>query len=53
VDLTRYRHGPREDTVFYVNPRDGMTVDKILRITGGRRAVIVADAHIDGPGPGG
>lgn len=42
-DLPAYFHGLREDQVLYVNPCPGMPVTEILRITGGRRVVIVAE----------
>ncbi len=42
-DLAIYFHGLRDDQVFYVNPCPGMTVERIMEITGGRRVVIVAD----------
>ena len=33
----------RDDVVFYVNPCEGMPVERIVAITGGQRVVIVAD----------
>ncbi|MBP6964547.1 MAG: hypothetical protein KBC96_09080 [Armatimonadetes bacterium] len=42
-DLQPYFEGLRDDQVFYVNPCPGMTVERIMEITGGRRVVIVAD----------
>jgi len=42
-DLPIYFRELREDQVFYVNPCDGMPVERIMAITGGRRTVIVAD----------
>jgi hypothetical protein len=42
-DLAIYYRQVREDVVFYVNPCEGMPVERIVEITGGQRAVIVAD----------
>ncbi len=42
-DLAAYFHGLRDDQVIYVNPCPGMPPAEILRITGGRRVVIVAE----------
>ena len=42
-DLEPYWHGLRDDQVIYVNPTPHMTVDRILRATGGRRVVIVSE----------
>jgi len=42
-DLPTYFTELRDDQVFYVNPTDTMTADRILAITGGRRVVIAAD----------
>lgn len=42
-DLEVYWRELRDDQVFYVNPYPGMPVEEILRITGGRRVVIVAE----------
>jgi hypothetical protein len=42
-DLAAYHRHMRDDVVFYVNPCDGMPVERILQITGGRRLVLVAD----------
>ena len=33
----------RDDVVFYVNPCEGMPVERIVEITGGQRVVLVAD----------
>jgi hypothetical protein len=33
----------RPDQILYANPCDGMPIDAIMRITGGERAVIVAE----------
>lgn len=43
--LEAYWNGLREDQVFYVNPCDGMPVEKIVEITGGKRVVIVAEVR--------
>jgi hypothetical protein len=42
-DLEAYYAGLRADQVLYVNPCQGMPVQRILEITGGERTVIVAD----------
>lgn len=42
-DLETYFSELREDQILYVNPCDGMTVERIIEITGGRRTVIVTD----------
>lgn len=42
-DLEAYFHGLREDQVLYVNPCDGMPVERILEITGAKRLVLVAN----------
>jgi hypothetical protein len=42
-DLETYYREMRDDVVFYVNPCEGMPVERILQITGGQRTVIVAD----------
>ncbi|MHC4503007.1 MAG: uroporphyrinogen decarboxylase/cobalamine-independent methonine synthase family protein [Planctomycetota bacterium] len=43
-DLEVYFTRLRDDQVLYVNPCEGMPVERIIEITGGRRVVIVADA---------
>jgi hypothetical protein len=43
-DLDIYYREMRENMVFYVNPCEGMPIERILEITGGQRVVIVADA---------
>ncbi len=42
-DLEVYWNGLRPDQLFYVNPCPGMPVERIMKITGGRRLVIIAD----------
>jgi len=42
-DLETYYRELRDDFVFYVNPCEGMPVERIVEITGGQRVVIVAD----------
>jgi hypothetical protein len=42
-DLEVYLSQMREDVVFYVNPCEGMPVERIVEITGGQRVVVVAD----------
>ena len=42
-DLKTYYRELRDDQVFYVNPTETMTPERILAITGGRRVVIAAD----------
>ncbi len=39
-DLAAYFEGLREDQVLYVMPTARMTVEEILRITGGQRLVL-------------
>lgn len=46
-DLPLYFKGLRRDQILYVNPCQGMTVEQIIRITGGERTVICAG--IDAP----
>ena len=46
-DLQLYFDGLREDQVLYLNPCAGMTVERAMEITGGRRLVICA--HLDRP----
>ena len=40
-DLETYFNDLRDDQILYVNPFDGMPVDRIMEITGGHRVVIV------------
>jgi hypothetical protein len=42
-DLEVYFNELRADQIAYVNPCDGMPVERIMQITGGQRVVIVAD----------
>lgn len=42
-DLERYFTGLRNDQVIYLHPTDTMTVQQALKITKGRRIVIVSD----------
>ena len=42
-DLGRYFGELRPDQILYVNPCEGMPMERILEITGGRRLVLVAD----------
>ncbi|AEE95405.1 hypothetical protein [Mahella australiensis] len=42
-DLETYFVGLREDQIIYLNPTDMMTVEKAIKITKGKRLVIVAD----------
>ncbi len=42
-DLALYFEGLRPDQMLYVNPCDGMPVNKIVDITGGQRTVIVGN----------
>lgn len=42
-DLETYVRELRDDQVFYVNPTDTMTPERILSITGGNRCVIAAE----------
>jgi hypothetical protein len=42
-DQETYYRELRDDFVFYVNPCEGMPVERIVEITGGQRVVIVAD----------
>ena len=42
-DLALYFESLREDQILYVNPCQGMPVERILAITGGRRLVLVED----------
>jgi hypothetical protein len=44
-DLAIYFREMREDVVFYVNPCEGMPVERIVGITGGQRVVVVADVR--------
>ena len=44
-DLAIYFNEMREDVVFYVNPCEGMPVERIVEITGGQRVVVVADVE--------
>ena len=46
-DLQLYFEGLREDQILYLNPCAGMTVERAMEITGGRRLVICA--HLDRP----
>lgn len=45
-DLELYFKGLREDQIIYLIPCEGMTVEKALEITKGKRLVV--NAHIDG-----
>jgi hypothetical protein len=49
-DLELYFGGLSEDQILYVHPCAGMPVDSILRITGGRRLVLVT-RELDRPLP--
>jgi hypothetical protein len=42
-DLAFYYQEMRHDVVFYVNPCEGMPVERIVEITGGQRVVVVVD----------
>jgi hypothetical protein len=42
-DLPRYFNDLRSDQVLYVNPCEGMPLERIMQITGGRRLVLAAD----------
>jgi hypothetical protein len=42
-DLDIYFNELRDDQVICVNPCDGMPVERIMQITAGQRAVVVAD----------
>lgn len=42
-DLKLYFDGLRSDQVIYVNPCQGMPVEKIMKITNGHRIVIPSD----------
>jgi hypothetical protein len=44
-DLQLYFDGLREDQVIYLNPCAGMTIDKAMEITGGRRLVLCTNAR--------
>ena len=46
-DLQLYFDGLREDQILYLCPCAGMTVERAMEITGGRRLVI--NAHLDRP----
>ena len=52
-DLQAYFEGLREDQLLYVNPCPEMPVEEILRVTGGRRAVICQDMDAPRLGKGG
>lgn len=43
-DLEIYYRELRDDQILYANPYDRMPIERILKITGGRRTVVVADA---------
>lgn len=43
-DLATYFNKLRADQVFYVNPCSGMSAERALEISAGRRIIIVADA---------
>jgi hypothetical protein len=45
-DLRAYYEGLREDQLIYLVPCKGMTIEKALAITGGKRLVVIA--HVDG-----
>ena len=45
-DLQLYFEGLREDQLIYLVPCKGMTIEKALSITGGKRLVVIA--HVDG-----
>lgn len=45
-DLELYFNGLREDQIIYLVPCPGMTIERAMEITGGRRLVI--NAHVDG-----
>jgi len=45
-DLPLYFEGLREDQIIYLVPCEGMTIERAMEITGGKRLVI--NAHIDG-----
>jgi hypothetical protein len=42
-DLEEYFNGLRDDQIIYLNPCEGMTVEKAMEITGGRRLVIAGE----------
>lgn len=45
-DLQLYFDGLREDQLIYLVPCKGMTIEKAISITGGKRLVVIA--HVDG-----
>lgn len=42
-DLEAYFNGLREDQIIYLNPTDTMTADRAIKITGGKRLVLVTE----------
>lgn len=42
-DLEVYFSGLREDQIIYLNPTDTMTADRAIKITGGKRLVLVTE----------
>ena len=44
-DLEIYFKELREDQIIYLNPTPTMAVDRAMKITGGRRIVIVAEVE--------
>lgn len=45
-DLQRYFHGLRDDQILYVNTCAGMTAERAISITGGKRLVLVEDPEM-------
>jgi hypothetical protein len=44
-DLDLYFNELRQDQIMYVNPCEGMPIDRVMRITNGQRVVVVADVQ--------
>ncbi|MCY3000529.1 MAG: hypothetical protein NTV21_01790 [Planctomycetota bacterium] len=42
-DLDLYFEGLRDDQIIYVSPCEGMPLERIMKISGGRRIVLAAD----------
>lgn len=44
-DLALYHQQLRKDQVIYLNPCEGMTIEKAMEITGGERLILAADLN--------
>lgn len=44
-DLKLFLNGLRDDQIIYISPCEGMPLEKIMEISGGKRVILVADGN--------